>query len=413
MAENNRFEIESALPVQLQQLLNTTGGLAAKRKEAAFLVGGVVRDMLLNRKTTDLDVVIEGEAIPVAKAVARQHKCRLQTHPRFGTAKITTANHVLDLVTARSETYAFPGALPTVQPATIIDDLARRDFTVNAMALLLSPDKFGELLDPHGGQQDLDRKRIRILYPASFIDDPTRILRAVRYEQRLGFSLEAETEKQLRQHVHGLGNVSGARLWNELKRVLEEAEPESSFYRADYLGVLPVLFPPFRISDQLGHHFRQARNSGDRSLSLPAIYLAILSFRFTPEEAAQFPSRFNCPKWASRTVRDTVQLRNTAVSLSRADMPPGQIDRILRDYQPEAIKGVSIAVESPLLENRLTLYLDRLRYVKCELDGNDLLAMGVPAGRRLGQTIRRLREARLDGTVTTREEEQSLVSRWL
>ncbi|MFA4836906.1 MAG: hypothetical protein WC749_12650, partial [Dehalococcoidia bacterium] len=162
-------ELEAYLPRELFGLLREIGEAAQSRGEAAYLVGGAVRDLLLGQPNLDLDAVVEGNAIALARRIAGARNWAVKTHPSFGTAKLCWGNLSLDMVTARSETYARPGALPTVAPGTIQDDLLRRDFTINAMAARLSPKSFGELLDPHGGQGDLERGLIRILHRGSFI----------------------------------------------------------------------------------------------------------------------------------------------------------------------------------------------------------------------------------------------------
>ncbi len=208
-------QLEQRLSPESLALIQKAGALAAERRLGIYLVGGVVRDILLGRANSDLDLVVEGDAIKLAESLAGELGGRLVVHRRFGTAKIRTRNLTIDLAMARAETYARPGALPTVRPGSIQDDLARRDFTVNAMALRLDPGSFGKLVDPFDGRKDLENKLIRILHDRSFIDDATRMLRAVRYEQRFGFRLEASTEKSAAPEcghaAHHLGRQDTAR----------------------------------------------------------------------------------------------------------------------------------------------------------------------------------------------------------
>jgi tRNA nucleotidyltransferase (CCA-adding enzyme) len=222
MAGNTSTRLEKSLSAESLALIKMAGQLAAERRLGIYLVGGVVRDILLGRANSDLDLVVEGDAMGLAESLAGELGGRLVVHRRFGTAKIRTGDLTVDLAMARAETYARPGALPTVRPGSIQDDLARRDFTVNAIALRLDPGSFGKLVDPFDGQKDMESKLIRILHDRSFIDDATRMLRAVRYEQRFGFRLEPSTESLLRQNVAMLRTISGDRTRHELELILKE-----------------------------------------------------------------------------------------------------------------------------------------------------------------------------------------------
>ena len=177
--------LEERLPPDLVGCIRKAGETAAERGEQLYLVGGAVRDMLLGRGTLDIDLVVEGNAISLAETLAGQLGGKVTAHSRFGTATLKRDNKSIDFVTARSEVYQKPGALPQVQPGSITDDLARRDFSINAMAVALHPERSGELIDLYGGIEDLKNKSIRVLHEKSFTDDATRIWRAVRYEQRL------------------------------------------------------------------------------------------------------------------------------------------------------------------------------------------------------------------------------------
>src|SRR4030043_511001 len=212
MTENLSTQLEKYLPPPILALAKIAGREASELGLGLNLVGGVVRDLFLGRANFDFDLVVEGDAIELARKLAKDSQAKLTVHSRFGTAKITYPGFSLDLATARNETYSQPGALPTVKPGSLKDDLIRRDFSINAMALHLNPQRFGELIDLYKGKDDLEHRLIRILHPNSFIDDATRILRAIRYEQRLGFKLETETEKLLRRDVTMLDTISGDRI---------------------------------------------------------------------------------------------------------------------------------------------------------------------------------------------------------
>jgi len=401
-------KLAAQLPQGLLNLLREIGEISAARGENVFLVGGVVRDVILERSNLDMDLVTEGKAISFARQLSKIKDWDIKTHPRFGTAKLTHEDFSLDLVTARFETYSRPGALPTVERGTIQDDLARRDFTINAMAIHLNPDLFGELLDPHEGQNDLQHKLVRILHTGSFSDDPTRILRALRYEQRLDFKLEPDTEKLVRKHLDNLDTVTGERLWSELELILQEEYPEKALKRADELGVLQQLYPKLKGDKWLAEKFAQARDLHDKSLSLASIYLSLLCYRLNDEEIESCITRFKMPGWAIRTLKDTIQIKKSIPQLDKAVLNPSDIYFELQHRAPETIMSTSVASHSLVIQQRLQLYLNELRYVKPALSGEYLKNMGTPKGKKVGQILLALHAARLDSKVSNLEEEKTL-----
>jgi tRNA nucleotidyltransferase (CCA-adding enzyme) len=279
-------KIETSLPVELVTLVNNAVAVAGNRKQPFYLVGGVVRDLLLEKinDICDLDLVVEGDAIGLAGEFAEKVGGKLTAHLMFNTAKIELANCTIDIAMARTETYAKPGALPVVTSGHLKTDLFRRDFTINAMAVCLSPDNYGELIDLYGGLKDLKAKKIRILHDRSFTDDATRIWRAVRYEQRLGFRIEPETLALLKRDLPLMKTVGGYRLRHELELVLKEKEPEKCLLRADELGVLKELHPSLKADDWLAIQFQKARQSG---MANPDYYLGLLAYRLSDDEPRQ------------------------------------------------------------------------------------------------------------------------------
>ncbi|MFC1904128.1 CCA tRNA nucleotidyltransferase, partial [Chloroflexota bacterium] len=236
-------EIKKQLPAELVSLMQVAGEMIQSQEKKLYLVGGVVRDLLLGRANFDLDLVVAGDAISLAQQLADIKKGKIITHSRFGTAKLQWDSWNVDFTTARSETYPRPCVLPTVKPASIREDLFRRDFTINAMAVELNAGSYGKLLDLYGGREDLEGKLIRVLHEKSFIDDATRIWRGLRYEQRLNFKLEPFTLQLLRRDTGYLEALSGDRVRYELEMVLKEECPEKVLCRADELGVLAKLHP--------------------------------------------------------------------------------------------------------------------------------------------------------------------------
>jgi tRNA nucleotidyltransferase (CCA-adding enzyme) len=279
-------KIETSLPVELVTLVNNAVAVAGNRKQPFYLVGGVVRDLLLEKinDICDLDLVVEGDAIGLAGEFAEKVGGKLTAHLMFNTAKIELANCTIDIAMARTETYAKPGALPVVTSGPLKTDLFRRDFTINAMAVCLSPDNYGELIDLYGGLKDLKAKKIRILHDRSFTDDATRIWRAVRYEQRLGFRIEPETLALLKRDLPLMKTVGGYRQRHELELVLKEKDPEKALLRADELGVLKELHPSLKADDWLVTQFQKTRHYGKAN---PDYYLGLLLYHLSAEELQQ------------------------------------------------------------------------------------------------------------------------------
>jgi tRNA nucleotidyltransferase (CCA-adding enzyme) len=239
--ENIKKSLIEKLGVPVVDILEAAGREAQRLSFRAFLVGGLVRDLYLGKNNVDVDLVIEGDGIEFAKVFARRYSEKLRFYERFGTATITfPAGFKIDVATARVETYDRPAALPRVRPGRIEDDMYRRDFTINAMAIALSPLLFGEILDPFDGRADIEKKKIRVLHERSFIDDPTRIFRALRFEGRLGFRMEEPTERLIQDALAAgmLERLEDYRIATELNLILQEENPRPMIHRLEALGVI-------------------------------------------------------------------------------------------------------------------------------------------------------------------------------
>jgi tRNA nucleotidyltransferase (CCA-adding enzyme) len=413
MAEiiNLSSQIEKQLPAEMVDFLKVAAEMVPKQR--LYLVGGVVRDLLLERSNLDLDLVVEGDAIELAQALASMKQGKVTTHPRFGTAKLKWDKWSVDLATARAETYANPGALPTVRPGSINSDLVRRDFTINAMAVELSSGHFGELLDPYGGKDDLENKLIRVLHEKSFIDDATRIWRALRYEQRLDFRLEPATLNLLKRDITMLNTVSGDRIRHELELILKEDLPEKALSRAGELGVLTKLHPSLKGDGWLAKTFTQARELSLPDPPPPTLYLALLSYRLNADETEQLISYLRLPKIAAKILRDTSAIKDKIEELSIHGLAPSRIHTLLHGYAATALMASSIATDSLTAAEHIELFHNVLHHVKPILTGEDLKKLGVPAGPRVKEILQLLREARLDGKVSRRKEEEEMVKEWV
>ena len=403
--------MEALLPPATVQLLRRAGVTAAREGAPLYLVGGSVRDLLLGRPVMDLDLVAEGDGPRIAEALAADLGGRVAARSQFGTAKLVVGDHTLDVATARLETYVRPGALPTVRPGTLRDDLARRDFTVNAMAAHLDQDTFGAIEDRLGGGADLAQRVLRPLHDRSFVDDATRILRALRYEHRLGFHMDGPTEELVRRDAPYLSTISGDRVRHEVERICQEARPEAPLVRAGDLGVLAALLPGLAWPEEVHCAVSRARDAGEQTA--PLLFVALLASSLTPEGGAAFADRLAMPTRWRRIVDHTVALRPTLDALTQEELRPSQIERLLRGTDEQAVLAWRLLATADLVRKRLASYATDLRHVQPRLNGHDLRDLGAPSGPEMGRLLEELRTAVLDGDVQGREAEEVWVRRRL
>ena len=400
-------QIEQYLPRQLLELVRDISGQAAKRGQRVYLVGGVVRDLFLGYPNFDLDLVVEGDAVKLAQQVAESSQANLLAHRRFGTAKLRYEDFTLDMATARKETYAEPGALPAVTPGTLKDDLLRRDFSINAMAISLAANDYGELVDPYQGKNDLERRLIRILHSESFSDDATRILRAVRYQQRLCFELEAQTAQLLKRDIPMLDTISGDRIRHELELIFKEKQPEFVINRLGELGVLQGINPFLKGGGWIAEKFDRARRL-KKPTQLPSLYFCLHIYSFSETGVEQFLARLNITAKLSRAIRDTLRLKTKLPLLGKSPLKPSEIYYLLREYESVAVQANAIASDTSMVHHHLQLFLTKLRYVRTSLDGEELKRLGISAGPEMGKVLQVLHKAKLDGEVRTKDDEKKL-----
>jgi tRNA nucleotidyltransferase (CCA-adding enzyme) len=381
----------------MDRLLPALEGLAP-----VYLVGGAVRDLMLGGSSPDLDVAVEGDVRPVARALADRLGGRIVEHERFGTATVSTDDLSLDLARTRTEAYPTPGALPVVAPAPLTDDLRRRDFTVNAMAVALTGDELGHLHDPLDGRGDLERRLVRVLHEGSFLDDPTRLLRAVRYETRLGFQMDPETERLAREAVRigALRTVSGQRIRDELLDLLAEAEARPAIERLRELGIDkgldPALDPDVTLADSAA--LAAGEVGADRVLAV----LAAMVLR-SPDALVPWLEQLGVTREqrerVAKAARDAPAL---AEGLKGVELSPSAIQALLHDEPPEAL-ALALALGAP--PEPILDWSRRLRFVRLEIAGDDLIAAGVEPGPALGRALTETLRAKLDGEVEGRDEE--------
>jgi tRNA nucleotidyltransferase (CCA-adding enzyme) len=359
------------------------------------LVGGAVRDALLGvSHGPDIDLVVEGDAIALAASVGRALGGRVVAHERFRTARIEFPHgrHV-DLVSARRETYPYPGALPDVTPGSLDDDLRRRDFTVNAIAFVLHGDAAGTIIDPHGGRADIGAERIRVIRPGSFLEDPSRVVRALRYAARLAFRMEEGTEAEAREAA-SVVTLDQSRVADEAARLLAEASAPAGLRMGEALGLTWPDPDPLR-DDRLAAIDPTLARPGAPAPTAWALRLGLGVHPGAAEAAA-------LPQWAraiAREVRDGLALGVTLAGRTR----PSEVDAILRDRAPAAQVGASIAGADVVAR-----WWETWRDLVPEVTGSDLVAAGVAPGPAIGRALRAVRAAVLDGEARDRGEQMAM-----
>jgi tRNA nucleotidyltransferase (CCA-adding enzyme) len=368
----------------------------------AYLVGGAVRDLLRGDDPKDVDIAVEGDARSAARAVAERLGSGAREYERFGTATVETPASTYNFATTRQESYDEPGALPRVAPASLAEDLGRRDFAINAMAIGLSGDDLGHLYDPYGGVADMEAGFVRVLHERSFLDDPTRLLRALRYAARLGFVLDPETERLAREAVaaDALSTVSGARIRDELMDLLSEVDAPSGIERMRELEIHSALHPELEPDPELvaSAALGAAAIGADRAIAALAalieeapekldLWLADLHLLAGERDAAARAARVG-PR--------------IAMALREREHSPSELRALLGQEPLEAL-ALALALRAP--SEPILRWVSELSPVRLEISGADLIAAGLPEGPALGRALDETLNRKLDGMVSGREAE--------
>ena len=400
--------LERTLPSGALEGLRLAGILAAEGEseaEAAYLVGGSVRDALLGLTPGDMDLSIVGDAPQFAATFADKGGGVVEAVSQFGTARVGLPAGRFDLAMSRTETYATPGALPTVKSSGIQEDLSRRDFTINAMAVDLSPSNWGDLVDPHGGFSDTARRRIQILHPGSFRDDPTRIFRAIRYEQRLGFNLDPGALSLMKRDWDYMDLISAARVRGELEKILGDPLRADILAAAEDRDVLAGIDISFRVSRAA---LQAMRRNPDRDI---LFYLALATASLTENEALSLVTRLEPPQEWREIILSSPRYRGMSSILRNDNLSPSEVVAVLGEFPLPLLEAQRALTGSTNQKSRLDQYLGILRHVRPEITGADLLGAGVPQGPEIGIMLDEVLRARMDGRVKTKEEEMAFVDR--
>lgn len=416
--------LANRLPRRIQDLLRLAGAVGEEVRAKVYAVGGFVRDLLLRHENLDVDLVVEGDGIAFAEVLARRVAGKVTSHRKFGTAVLTLPDGFkLDVATARTEFYEYPAALPTVEHSSIRMDLYRRDFTINTLAVCLNPERYGDLLDFFGGQQDLRDKTLRIIHNLSFVEDPTRILRAARFEVRLAFRLSRHAE-QLTANAVQMGlleKLAGVRLSTELQLILQEARPFPILQRLQQLGVLAAIHPRLSLDAALEQRFTRVGEVltwyGLLYQETPPaswmVHLLTLLAGLKTTEARAILRRINPPARITATIsRGLARLRTLARDIEKArELPPSRVYRWLSEAPLEVVLGLMARMERPELRKAIGDFLSTTRRVRPILRGDDLRALGIRPGPIYRDILNSLLYARMDGHVQSRDDELRFVRR--
>ena len=403
----------SNISPHIHRLLQEIGMFGEETHRPVYVVGGFVRDLLIERENLDIDIVVEGDAVDFACQLAKMWEGQVQPHHQFKTAAITRSDGLkLDFVSARNETYSSPGALPSVEYGTIVEDLLRRDFSINALAIQLRPDTFGELVDCTDGLRDLRARHIRTLHKRSFVDDPTRIFRAIRYEGRYNFQITENDQKQMLDAIkQGVLNlISGQRIRNEIDHILsEEAAPQMVNRMSDF-DLLGAIHPTWKIPPNFDVLWTAAGQAIEwASTSLPndpintgAIFWMTLLTSSDAIEGVNNQLALENQLYAKLSAQTQLEHDLNALSTSSK---PSEVYQLLNPYPLESLVfGMMQSNQPDWSVGKIGDYLTNLRSVQPLVTGEDLIQRGLKPSRAFSDLLWKAFAAQLNGQVSTTQE---------
>lgn len=409
------------LPSQVASLLVKVGKIAEEKNFRVYLVGGFVRDLLLGVENFDVDLVVKDDGISFAHYLVRRLGGKITAHKRFGTAvAILPGGIKIDIATARKEFYASPAALPTVEKGSLREDLYRRDFTINAMAVRLNSKRYGELVDFFGGGRDLKERKVKVLHNRSFIEDPTRIFRAIRFQERYAFSMDRDTERLVRDalKLKILRHLSKQRIREEIIAILSEPQSKNAILRLDKLGILKSLHPKIRLSREIKKDLQMVKAIFSRFAPLLKeedgkswiIHFLILVQKLSILEVKNLCKNFGFSREQSRKiVKGRESLIEVIRRLKKSELKPSFLYRTLQGLPIEVFVFIVLKARSRLVETRVYQYLTRMRKVRIRTTGDRLKKMGYKQGPLFKKILQELLWAKLDGIVKSLSSETKFV----
>ena len=414
--ENLKELMQSRISDKVYQLLEVIGQVGDKMDYAVYIVGGYVRDLFLNLPNYDLDIVVEGDGIAFARKLAKELKGKVKSHKRFNTAIVTTQEHQkIDIATARTEFYEYPAALPIVESSNIKHDLYRRDFTINAMALKLNPVEFGQLYDYFNGMSDLKHGRVKVLHNLSFVEDPTRIFRAVRFEQRYSFKMEKQTRLNISNalELDMFTRLGNERVREEIILILSEPHPWKAIKRMHDLRILPCIHPRINMSPEQERVLKSIATNLDWyavHFTLPAFEPWQVYFLGLIDALNLDDTRQVCERLVMM-----VKVRDLACKIKLLELVKtfqaqniinlGMIYKSLKEIPVEGVLYLLSKLQNPLQVELIKQYLVLIPKTKSELSGDDLIKMGIPPGPRYKEILDELFINRLNGNILSKEDE--------
>ncbi len=420
MGRNLSSWLKEKFPSEIYNLLKLSGQVADELRYNAYLVGGSVRDMLRGEENLDIDIVIEGDGIAFAKKLGEILGAKVRTHEKFGTAQVFTSALKLDVATARTEYYESPAALPKVETSSIKKDLYRRDFTINTLAIKLNSKDFGILIDFFGGQRDLREKTIRVLHNLSFIEDPTRAFRAVRFAQRFGFKISKHTENLIKSalEMNLFNMLSGPRIYEELLLSFKETEPVNTLKKLSDYGLLKVIHNRLIFNEELEALLKSLQETLawfkllflDEKPDSSLLYLMVLLSRLTNEELEASIERLSPPSKIKELIIKGINNAREILKKFPSD-DPVEIYNCFKHLSIEIILYLMAICRDRKKQKIISRYLTELRNIKTILNGNDLKNLGIKPGPIYSKILNQLLEEKLKGKLKTRMDEEEFVKR--
>ena len=379
--------LEKTLTNPQYEAIRMLGDQFHKMGIRAFLVGGTVRDLLLEREVSDIDIIVESDPSKLMNKFEPQYQLDVISNSQFNTCKIKFLNQIVDLAMARKEVYPASGALPEVTSASIEDDLGRRDFSINSLAACINPSNWGEVLDLHKGLEDLHSKQVRILHSESFKNDPTRIFRCMRYSGRLGFSIENETQTQLLHDITDINLLSGVRITNELVKIFSEKSLNSILDLMDQFEVSRHIHSGFPKGSGFPKRKKLLKNIRIPTLEFP---LCVLISLIEADHRMDLIKRLDLGNKLAKFGADL-----NRIELIAADSSRSEIYKQLTDVSEITI-SVAKAYASKELRNNLDLFVNELKAINLCIDGEDLINIGIPQGPKIGNILAKILEDMID-----------------
>lgn len=425
-ARNVGSLLRERLPSEAYKLVKKIGLVADELGFSAYAVGGFVRDLLMNEKNLDLDVVVEGPGIAFAREFAKRHPARVREHQKFGTAVVVPRSGMkFDVATARTEYYEYPAALPTVELGSIKKDLYRRDFTINALAIRINEKGFGDLIDFFGGQRDMKEKTIRVLHNLSLVEDPTRAFRAIRFSVRMGFTVSRHTQDLIRNAVEMqlFDKLAGGRIYTELVLLFRETDPFESVKALDNYGLLQFVHPKIKLNNELK---RLMSGISETLTWFRLLFLEVEADTWTTcfmglfdqapdDEMEHIGKRLAIPERYMKKLRPAkAEAAKVLTEFYRhPSLKPYQVYLLLKPLPVEVLLFMMAKAKKEHAKRNVSLFLTHYRDAATQLTGEDLKALGLEPGPGYKVVLERVLEARLNGKLQTRADEESFARRYI